>query len=100
MIASRNTTGQTGSSTRFCQARTSSSTPSAIALTCSGDSSVPYTWFRWWRMSRTVMPCAYRLMIMSSKPPEIRPALFGTSAGSNVPFRSRGTERCTGPTPV
>jgi hypothetical protein len=84
----------------FCQARTSSSTPSVIALTCSGDSSVPYTWFRWCRMSRTDMPCAYRLMIMSSRPPEIRPARFGTSTGSKVPARSRGTERRTGPMPV
>jgi hypothetical protein len=42
-----------------CQARTSSGAPSMIALTCSGDGSVPHTWFRWHRMSRIVMPCAY-----------------------------------------
>ena len=51
-------------------------------------------------MSRTLMPCAYRLMIMSSRPPETRPDRLGTSSGSNVPARSRGTSRRTGPIPV
>jgi hypothetical protein len=37
---------------------------------------------------------------MSSSPPEIRPARLGTSTGSNVPARSRGTASGTGPTPV
>jgi hypothetical protein len=40
------------------------------------------------------------MMIMSSRPPATRPARFGTSSGSNVPDRSRGTARSTGPTPV
>ncbi|SFN51680.1 hypothetical protein SAMN04489713_102268 [Actinomadura madurae] len=51
-------------------------------------------------MSRTLMPCAYRLMIMSSRPPAMRAARLGTSTGSNVPARSRGTDNRTGPTPV
>ena len=51
-------------------------------------------------MSRTLMPCAYRLMIMSSSPPATRPARLGTSSGSKDPARSRGTARPTGPTPV
>jgi hypothetical protein len=37
---------------------------------------------------------------MSSRPPETRPARLGTSSGSNVPARSRGTCKGTGPTPV
>ena len=40
------------------------------------------------------------MMIMSSRPPATRPARLGTSSGSNVPARSRGTARPTGPTPV
>src|SRR5216683_2848588 len=51
-------------------------------------------------MSRTLMPCAYRLMIMSSRPPEIRPDRLGTSSGSKLPVRSRGTSSGTGPIPV
>ncbi len=51
-------------------------------------------------MSRTVMPCAYRLMIMSPGPPEIRPDRLGTSSGSKLPLRSRGTFTGTGPIPV
>ena len=51
-------------------------------------------------MSRTLMPCAYRLMTMSSSPPATRPARLGTSTGSKVPARSRGTASGTGPTPV
>ena len=51
-------------------------------------------------MSRTDMPCAYSEMIMSSSPPATRPARLGTSSGSNVPARSRGTASGTGPTPV
>jgi transcription elongation factor len=51
-------------------------------------------------MSRTDMPSAYSEMIMSSRPPAIRPARLGTSSGSKVPARSRGTASGTGPTPV
>ena len=51
-------------------------------------------------MSRTLIPCAYRLITMSSNPPATRPARLGTSSGSNVPALSRGTARPTGPTPV
>ena len=50
-------------------------------------------------MSRTLIPCAYKLMIMSSRPPATRPARLGTSSGSNVPARSRdeaGGLRLTG----
>ena len=50
-------------------------------------------------MSRTLIPCAYRLMIMSSRPPATRPARLGTSSGSNVPARSRGTARRHRPDP-
>jgi hypothetical protein len=45
------------------------------------------------------MPCAYKLMTMSSRPPVTRPDRLGTSTGSKLPARSRGTRRCTGPTP-
>src|ERR1022692_1613630 len=51
-------------------------------------------------MSRTLMPCAYKLITMSSSPPAIRPARLGTSSGSKLPARSRGTCNPTGPTPV
>ncbi len=51
-------------------------------------------------MSRTVMPWAYRLMTMSSSPPATRPARLGTSTGSKVAARSRGTANSIGPTPV
>ena len=51
-------------------------------------------------MSRFDMPCAYRLITMSSSPPATRPDRFGTRTGSNVPARSRGTCSGTGPTPV
>jgi hypothetical protein len=37
---------------------------------------------------------------VSSRPPATRPARLGTSSGSNVPARSRGTCSGTGPTPV
>ena len=51
-------------------------------------------------MSRTLIPCAYRLMIMSSRPPETRPDRLGTSRGSKSPARSRGTSMPAGPIPV
>ena len=41
-------------------------------------------------MSRVVMPRAYRLKIMSLVEP-IRRFRFGTSRGSKLPLRSRGT---------
>jgi hypothetical protein len=50
-------------------------------------------------MSRTVIPPAYNEMIMSSRPPARRDPL-GTSRGSNVPARSRGTAKATSPTCV
>lgn len=50
-------------------------------------------------MSRTVMPAAYRPMIMPSRPPSL-PEHFGTSPGVNEPSRSRGTWIVTGPTSV
>jgi len=50
-------------------------------------------------MSRTVIPPAYRLMMMSENPPRLR-ACLGSSTGVNVPARSRGTSTVTGPTSV
>ena len=50
-------------------------------------------------MSRTVIPPAYRLTIMSVSPPDRRDP-FGTSRGSNDPLRSRGTSSGTCPTSV
>ena len=50
-------------------------------------------------MSRTVIPPAYNEMIISSRPP-VRREPFGTSRGSNVPARSRGTAKATSPTSV
>ncbi len=51
-------------------------------------------------MPRTDMPCAYRLMIMSSRPPATRPDRLRTSTGPDIPARSRGTPAGTGPIPV
>jgi hypothetical protein len=51
-------------------------------------------------MSRTLIPCAYKLMIMSSRPPATRPARSGISSGPELPARSRGTASGTGPIPV
>jgi hypothetical protein len=99
-IAAGNTTAYTGSSGRLCQAFTSSSTAPVIRETVSAGSPVPYTCRRWCRMSRTLIPCAYREMIMSSRPPETRSDRLGTSRGSNMPARSRGTSIPTGPIPV
>ena len=65
----------------------------------SWDSSVPSVRDRWWPISRTVIPPAYSEMIMSSRPPARREP-FGTSRGSNVPARSRGTFNGTSPTSV
>ena len=50
-------------------------------------------------MSRTLMPFAYRLMITAFSP-SLRVACFGTSAGTKLPSRSRGTASRTGPTSV
>src|SRR5215217_4152939 len=47
-------------------------------------------------MSRSVMPPAYRLMIISSRPPRRRDP-FGTSCGVKLPWRSRGTASSTSP---
>ena len=43
------------------------------------------------------MPPAYRLMIISSRPPRRRDP-FGTSCGVKLPLRSRGTANSTSPT--
>ena len=51
-------------------------------------------------MSRTLIPCAYSEITMSSRPPAIRPDRLGISSGSKLPSRSRGTCSGTGPTPV
>ena len=45
---------------------------------------------------RSVMPPAYRLMIISSRPPSRR-APFGSIRGVKVPLRSRGTASSTSP---
>ena len=50
-------------------------------------------------MSRTLMPLAYRLMTTAFSP-SLRVACFGTSAGTKLPSRSRGTASRTGPTSV
>ncbi len=44
------------------------------------------------------MPLAYKLMIISSKPPANRRAPLGSSAEANVPARSRGASTSTVPT--
>lgn len=61
------------------------------------DNSVPRVRARWCWMSRTVIPPAYSEMIMSSKPPARREPL-GTSRGSKLPRRSRGTASGMSPT--
>jgi hypothetical protein len=45
----------------------------------SWDSSVPIVETRWCWMSRSVMPPAYRLMIISSRPPRAVGVLIGSS---------------------
>ena len=50
-------------------------------------------------MSRTVMPPAYRDMIISSSPPSLLECL-GTNLGVNEPSLSRGTSTVTSPTGV
>ncbi len=51
-------------------------------------------------MSRTVIPPANRLMIISSSPPARRRAPLGTSRGSKLELRSRGVANATSPTSV
>ena len=65
----------------------------------SWDSSTPSVRARWWEMSRTVIPPAYSDTIISSRPPARR-APLGTSRGSKLPCRSRGTASGTSPTSV
>ena len=65
----------------------------------SWDNSVPNVRSTWCWMSRTVIPPEYSEMIMSSRPPARR-APFGTSRGSKLPARSRGTAKATSPTSV
>ena len=62
-------------------------------------SSVPSVAARWCWMSRTVIPPAYRLMIISSRPPTRR-APLGTSREANEELRSRGWSRRRSPTSV
>lgn len=50
-------------------------------------------------MSRTVIPPAHKLMILSSRPPRLRSGL-GTNRDSKVLYRSRGTSSGTCPTSV
>ena len=45
----------------------------------------------WWRISRAVIPPAYRPMIIESNPPRPPPAHGATGRGVNEPARSRGT---------
>ncbi len=52
---------------------------------------------RWWRISRTVMPPAYKLMIIESRPSSRRCPLR-TKRGVNEPARSLGTSISKGPT--
>src|SRR5215211_8288018 len=86
-----------GSNGRRCQASTSSATWSVILEIVSWDSSVPIVETRWYWMSRSVIPPAYRLMIISSRPPSRREPL-GSSCGVKVPLRSRGIASSTSPT--
>lgn len=65
----------------------------------SGLRSVPIVFSRWCWMSRTVMPPAYRDMIISSSPPSLLECL-GTNLGVNEPSLSRGTCTVTSPTGV
>ena len=53
---------------------------------------------KWWRISRAVIPPAYRPMIIESNPPRPPPALGATGRGVNEPARSRGTSISKGPT--
>ena len=52
---------------------------------------------KWWRISRAVIPPAYRPMIIASSPSILRWPLR-TRRGVNEPARSRGTSISKGPT--
>ena len=65
----------------------------------SADRSTPEVCQTCRAMSRTLMPFAYSEMITAFSP-SLRVACFGTSAGTKLPARSRGTASRTGPTSV
>lgn len=76
---------------------TASQTASVMLLIVPADSSTPRVDSRWWRISRTVIPPAYRLMIIASRP-SMRRWPLRTRRGVKVPARSRGTSISKGPT--
>ena len=59
--------------------------------------STPMVDSKWWRISRAVIPPAYRPMIIESSPSILRWPLR-TRRGVNEPARSRGTSISKGPT--
>lgn len=66
----------------------------------SGLRSVPIVLARWCWMSRTVMPPAYRDMIISSNPPSLLECLGTNLGGGDEPSLSRGTCTAASPTGV
>lgn len=99
LTASRYKTGQNSSSGRSCHSSTASLTASVMSDIVSGLRSAPIVFPRWCWMPRTVMPPAYRDMIISSSPPSL-PERLGTNLGANEPSLSRGTCTAASPTGV
>ena len=97
--ASMKITGQTASSGLACHWVSSSMTAPVTREIRSGETSTPYISRKWARMSRVVIPRAYKAMIRSLKPSR-RVWPLRTICGSNVPARSRGTARSTAPISV
>lgn len=100
LTASRYTTGQKSSSGRSCHSSTASLTASVMLDIVSGLRSVPIVLARWCWMSRTVMPPAYRDMIISSSPSSLLECLGTNLGGGDQPSLSRGTSTVTSPTGV
>lgn len=99
LTASRYKTGQNSSSGRSCHSSTASLTASVMSDIVSGPRSAPIVFPRWCWMPRTVMPPAYRDMIISSSPPSL-PERLGTNLGANKPSLPRGTCTAASPTGV
>lgn len=76
---------------------TASHTASVIFEIVALDRSTPSVLRRWWEMSRTVIPPAYRLTIIASSPSILRWPLR-TRRGVKLPARSLGTSISKDPT--
>src|SRR5260363_29987 len=95
--ASKSTMGYIASSGRVCHCSTSASTSSVIVEIRSGQPSHPYSFNPCLRISRTLIPRAYRRITCASTPGKRR-GYFAIRAGSKVESQARGISRGTSPT--